>query len=284
MDESTLLIIGANGQLGTALRGRFPDAQSTDSSELDIYDVEDVETYDWSKVRVILNAAGYTNVDGAETTEGRVTAWGINGAGIRNLTAIAIKHDITLVHISSDYVFDGVMENHSELEAFSPLGVYGQTKAAGDIAASLAPKHYILRATWIIGEGKNFVRTMLGLGQKGISPSVVSDQIGRLTFTNELVRIIDNLLNSKAQYGKYNTSNDGTPASWADITRETFKLANFDLTVTDTTTKDYFADKPEAAPRPLNSVLDLSKLQQTGFVSRDFHNDLAEYIKKELSV
>jgi dTDP-4-dehydrorhamnose reductase len=111
---------------------------------------------------------------------------------------------------------------HAEDEDFSPLSVYGASKAAGDIAVSLAPKHYILRTSWVIGEGKNFVRTMLELGKKGVAPSVVSDQIGRLTFTKELVKAIDLLLKDNHEYGTYNVSNGGEPASWADITRSNF--------------------------------------------------------------
>jgi dTDP-4-dehydrorhamnose 3,5-epimerase len=154
------------------------------------------------------------------------------------------KHGVTLVHISSDYVFDGTKKPHTEEESFSPLGVYGQSKAAGDLIAATLEKHYILRATWVIGEGKNFVRTMLGLAEKGISPSVVADQVGRLTFTSELVRIIDHLLTTGAPYGTYNATNDGTPASWAEMTREIFADAGYSsLAVTDTTTAAYFAGK-----------------------------------------
>lgn len=281
MDEASLLIVGAHGQLGTALRERYPQAQAVSSSELDITDTEAVAAFDWSRVTVILNAAAFTNVDGAETADGRVSAWQVNATGIRNLAAAAIEHDLTLFHISSEYVFDGTKTPHIESEPFSPLGVYGQSKAAGDVAASLVPKHYILRTSWVIGEGKNFVRTMLGLGAKGIAPSVVSDQIGRLTFTTELVRTIEHFLQTKPAYGTYNVSNTGEPASWANITREIFKLGGYDLQVTDATTADYFANKPEAAPRPLESTLDLTKLESIGFTPRDWRDNLAHYIEQE---
>lgn len=282
MDDSAFVIIGANGQLGTALRERYPKAKAVDADTLDITDRVAVQAFDWSKVTTILNAAAYTNVDGAETSEGRVTAWQVNAVGPRNLAEVATQHELTLVHISTDYVFDGTNENHTEDEPFSPLSVYGQSKAAGDIAVSTAPKHYVLRTTWVIGEGKNFVRTMLGLGQKGVAPTVVADQIGRLTFTSELVRIIDHLLNNSSAFGTYNATNSGEPASWADITREIFKFGKFDLKVTDTTTAEYFASKPGVAPRPLNSVMDLAKLGQASFVPRDWREDLQAYIKKEL--
>ncbi len=281
MDMQSIVIIGAHGQLGTALQQRYPAARAVDSIHLDITDPTALAAYDWSGIQIILNAAAYTNVDGAETAEGRVTAWQVNAVGAANLAKVALDHDLALVHISTDYVFDGSQELHTETEPFSPLGVYSQTKAAADIAIGLLPKHYILRTSWVIGEGKNFVRTMLGLGQKGISPTVVADQIGRLTFTSELVRAIDHLLINNAEYGTYNLSNGGEPASWAEITRAIFEEAGYDLTVTDTTTAEYYAGKPGIAPRPLQSTLDLAKIQATGFEPTDWRKDLKRYVSKQ---
>ena len=282
MKDSSTFIVGANGQLGTALRNKYPEARSADISELDITSRESVEEFDWSDIQIIINAAAFTNVDGAETEEGRAAAWNVNASAVANLARIAQKNDITLVHISSDYVFDGTKEPHSENELFSPLSVYGASKAAGDIALSLLEKHYILRTTWVIGEGKNFVRTMLGLAEKGISPTVVADQIGRLTFTSELVRAIDYLLTNQSPYGTYNVTNDGPLASWAEITRKIFNLAGYDnLTVTDTTTAEYFADKEGIAPRPLGSDMSLEKIHSTGFISQNWQDELEKYINKE---
>ena len=281
MDDSSIFIVGANGQLGTALKAQYPNAQSADINELDITKAESVANFDWSPIKIILNAAAYTNVDGAETAEGRVAAWNVNASAVGNLVRAATKNDLLLVHVSTDYVFDGTRSPHTEEEPFSPLSVYGQTKAAGDIALSLSPKYYILRTSWVIGEGKNFVRTMLDVGKRSIEPTVVNDQIGRLTFTSELVRAIDHLLTTQATYGTYNVSNSGESASWSDITRAIFKEAGFGLTVTDTTTAEYYAGKEGIAPRPLQSELDLSKLRSTGFQSTDWHEDLAKYIKKE---
>lgn len=283
MDESQILIIGANGQLGTALKAKYPEAQAADISELDITNKESVEAYDWSSVDVILNAAAYTNVDGAESPEGRVAAWQVNADAVGNLVAAAAQNDAILVHISTDYVFDGTQQEHDETEAFAPLSVYGASKAAGDLLVSLAPKFYILRTSWVIGEGKNFVRTMLGVGQKGIAPTVVADQIGRLTFTSELVKAIDHLLTTNAAFGTYNVTNSGDAVSWADITREIFKLANYELEVTDTTTAEYFKDKEGIAPRPLHSKLNLKKIEATDFKPTDWKEDLKAYIKKEQS-
>ena len=266
------------------MRAQYPEARSADISELDITSRESVEQFDWTDIEIILNAAAFTNVDGAETDEGRIAAWNVNAYAVANLARVAQAHDITLVHISSDYVFDGTTEPHLETENFSPLSVYGASKAAGDIAVSLLEKHYILRTTWVIGKGKNFVRTMLGLAEKGISPTVVADQVGRLTFTSELVRAIDHLLVHQVTYGTYNVTNDGALASWADITRQIFALAEHDeLSVTDTTTNDYFAGKTGIAPRPLSSDMSLKKLQATGFESSDWQEELRNYIKKELT-
>lgn len=282
MNDSEIFIIGANGQLGTALRTQYPGAQFADAGELDITNQESVQNFDWTGITTILNAAAYTNVDGAETQEGRILAWSINADGVANLVAVAAQHDMTLVHISSDYVFDGTKIPHVEDEKLSPLSVYGATKAAGDIAVSLLPKFYILRTTWVIGEGKNFVRIMLGLAEKGVSPTVVADQIGRLTFTSELVKAIDHMLSTNAPYGVYNVTNEGKPMSWADITREILTAAgHHNLTVTDTTTEEYYAGKLGIAPRPLQSEMDLTRLHSTGFVSRDWKDDLNDYIEKE---
>lgn len=281
MDDSTFFIVGANGQLGTALRNQYPNAKFADISEMDITDPESVGSYDWSGISVILNAAAYTNVDGAETPEGRTASWKVNATAVGHLARISREHDMTLVHISSDYVFDGTQEPHTEDEPFAPLSVYGASKAAGDIAAALTPKHYLLRTSWVIGEGKNFVRTMLDLGRRGINPSVVSDQIGRLTFTTELVRAIDHLLRTQAPHGTYNLSNSGDSASWADITRAIFETAKLTNTVTDVTTEQYYAGKEGIASRPLKSTLDISKITATGFTPRDWREDLNDYIKKE---
>ena len=283
MNDSKILIIGANGQLGQALQAQYPNAKAVDSDNLDITDKSAVDSFEWSGIDVILNAAAYTNVDGAETPEGRITAWKVNAGAVGNLTHVAQRNDITLVHISTDYVFDGTTEIHQEDELFSPLSVYGASKAAGDLLASQVDKHYIIRTSWVIGEGKNFVRIMLKLGKKGVNPTVVSDQIGRLTFTSELVRSIDHLLNTKAEFGTYNVSNSGESASWADVTRKIFTIAAFDNQVTDTSTKQYYAGKEHVAPRPLHSTLRLDKIASTGLQSTNWQDDLQKYIEKELA-
>lgn len=281
MNDSRFLIIGANGQLGKALHEQYPNAICVDSQELDITDPGSVNAFDWTNISHILNAAAYTNVDGAETAEGRAAAWRVNATAVGYLTDIASQHGITLLHISSDYVFDGTKKLYTEEEVLSPLSVYGASKAAGDVAAERTTKHYILRTSWVIGDGNNFVRTMISLANKNISPTVVHDQVGRLTFTNELVRAIDHLLTKDCEYGIYNVSNDGESASWADITREIFACLNrSDLKVTNTTTEEYYEGKEGIAPRPLQSMLDLSKVNSTGFQSTSWQLELKRYIQE----
>ena len=195
-----VLLLGANGQVGRelqrALAGRdvvFATRAGTlaDGTPCLAGDLADAASLaralDEAGAETIVNAAAYTAVDAAETPEGRVVAWRANATGPATLAGLAREWGFTLVHYSSEYVFDGTVETeHTEDEPLSPLGVYAQTKAAGDIAVGLAPRHYILRTSWVIGEGNNFVRTMRSLAEKGVSPSVVSDQVGRLTFTSEL--------------------------------------------------------------------------------------------------
>lgn len=278
-----VFVTGANGQLGSALRSQYPDALFADIDELDITNQDSVKAYDWTNIDVIVNAAAFTNVDGAETAEGRIAAWKVNATAVSYLAQVARRNDITLVHVSSDYVFDGTQTPHTEDEPFSPLSVYGASKAAGDLLVSQLDKHFILRTSWAIGAGKNFVRTMLELGAKGVNPTVVADQIGRLSFTSELVRAVDHLLTSSAPFGTYNVSNSGDSASWADITRQIFKDAGLQNVVTDVTTEEYYKDKVDIAPRPLQSTLALDKIESTGFIPKDWREDLKTYIAAQSS-
>lgn len=272
-----VLITGANGQLGKALGVLYPEADMVGRDELDITSDDIFTARRWKDYGTIINAAAYTNVDAAET-EGREAAWKVNAHAVANLAKIACENNITLVHVSSDYVFDGTNELHTEDEAFTPLGVYGQTKSAGDIAASMAPQHYTVRTSWVIGEGNNFVRTMNMLAEKGVKPSVVDDQIGRLSFTEDIAAGIKHLVDTKPAYGTYNLSNDGDAASWADIAKKVYEHAGHNADeVTGVSTETYFADK-DAAPRPLQSTLDLAKIKATGFAPRDWEEALEKYM------
>jgi dTDP-4-dehydrorhamnose 3,5-epimerase len=276
--QPRVVITGCDGQLGRALRARHPGAVAVDVGELDIADEGAVAAFDWSGVGLVLNAAGYTDVNGAETAAGRPIAWRVNARAVANLARVALARDITLVHFSSDYVFDGTAAPYAEDADFSPLGVYGASKAAGDLAAGLVPRRYLLRTSWVVGDGKNFVRTMLELARRGVNPAVVSDQVGRPTFTAELARAVDHLLAGRAAYGTYNVSNGGPPVSWAGFAREIFRQAGLPAAVTDVTTAAYAAGAGGVAPRPPASTLLLDKLAATGFTPRDWRESLGDYL------
>lgn len=276
-----VLITGANGQLGKALQAIFPTAEAADRSSFDISSDDIFTARRWRDYGVIINAAAYTAVDTAET-DGRSDAWSANAVAAANLSKIATENDITLIHVSSDYVFDGAKDNHDENEPFAPLGVYGQTKAAGDISVATTPKHYILRTSWVIGEGKNFVLTMKSLAERDIKPSVVNDQIGRLTFTIDLANGIKHLLDTGSEYGTYNLSNDGEPASWAHIAQEVYGHTGKSRDdVTPVSTDEYYAGKEGIAPRPLQSTLNLDKIKATGFTPRDWKEALRAYLDNQ---
>lgn len=281
MKAKKTLIIGANGQLGRALLVVFSDRDSfeyADRAEFDVADPGSWSKRDWNDYSTIINAAAYTQVDEAETVIGRGKAWTANAAGPGELARVASAHGITLVHISSDYVFDGLTDEHSEDEPFTPLGVYGQSKAAGDIAVAATPKHFIIRTSWVIGEGSNFVATMASLARRGVRPSVVSDQTGRLSFTTDIARAIDHLLSSSAPYGTYNVTSSGAPQTWADIAKTVYSLMGYDpQSVTPVTTKEYYSGRPHA-PRPNDSTLDLQKVQAAGFAPRPMVQALEEYL------
>lgn len=282
MPPRKTLVIGASGQLGRALAQRWAGRTDVELVGRDTVDLSRPESLDgirWSSYGTIVNAAAHTAVDAAETDEGRRDAWAVNATGPARLAAIAAKHRITLVHVSSDYVFDGSRAPHDEREPIAPLGVYGQSKAAGDLAVAVAPRHYVLRTSWVVGDGKNFIATMASLAERGVEPSVVGDQVGRLTFASELARAIDHLLATGAPFGTYNVSNGGEPASWADIAARVFERTGHDPSrVTPVSTAAYYAGKEGIAPRPLQSALDLTKLASTGFTPRDQLEMLDEYV------
>ena len=289
------MVTGCNGQLGHAIRDYVEEhgLEGFEFNDIDTFDFSDPAQYDrfdWSLYGTIINAGAYTAVDRAETPEGRALAWKANAQGPALLARVAREHNITLVHVSSDYVFDGTRELHDETESFAPLGVYGQSKAAGDIAVANAPRHYILRSSWVIGEGHNFVKTMMGLSgrvAKGELPkvTVVDDQYGRLTFTRDMAEAIFHLLGSDAAYGTYDLTGSGAVRSWADIARGVFDLANGNgEKVEPISTAEYFANaKNPVSPRPTYSALDLSKIEATGLKVPDWEESLKAYVTKELN-
>jgi dTDP-4-dehydrorhamnose 3,5-epimerase len=279
------LVLGANGQVGRALReiwGDRPDVEFATRADIDLSNPGSLtEARRWRDYDTIINAAAYTAVDKAETPEGRTLAWTINATAVATLARIATDNNITLVHISSDYVYDGTKPGeYTEDELLAPLGVYAQSKAAGDVAVATAQKHYIIRTSWVIGDGNNFVRTMASLAGRGVDPSVVEDQTGRLTFTSTIAEAIQHVLEVRPEYGVYHVTNTGEPTTWFDIARRVFELTGHDSDrVTSTTTSAYFANATSpVAPRPANSTLSLDRLTAKGFEPGDAAEALARYL------
>ena len=202
----------------------------------------------------------YTAVDRAETPEGRAIAWKANATGPALLARTCAEHGITLVHVSSDYVFDGTAEVHTEDEPLSPLSVYGQTKAAGDIAVAGCPRHYIMRSSWVIGEGHNFVKTMKGLSDRVADPedklaqvTVVDDQLGRLTFTRDMAAAIFHVLGTHAPTGTTTTpaparSGPGPTSPSPSSRPPTATATRWSPSAPPTTTRASSAPSPRARP------------------------------------
>lgn len=283
--ERETVVIGANGQLGSALMKQLPDAQGLSRPIVDLSEPDSLSAIDWSSVGTIINAAAHTAVDDAETPEGRRAAWAVNVAGASLLCRIAAEHRITLVHVSSDYVFDGTAEIHAEDEPPSPLGVYGQTKAAGDALVGQLDRHLVVRTSWVIGEGRNFVSTMVDLAMRGVSPAVVDDQFGRLTFADDLAAGIAHLLESGASPGTWNLTNSGEIQSWADVARDVFELCGRSRDdVRGVSTDEYAASQARSviAPRPRHSALRLDKMESTGFKPPRARDRLREYVQAAL--
>lgn len=284
------LILGAAGQLGQALRQAYAgddvvEFAGRDDLDLTAPDLDGARR--WRDYDTIVNAAAFTAVDAAETAQGRSQAWSVNVTAVAALARVAAANRITLVQVSSDYVFDGTLDRpYREDDPIAPLGVYGQTKAAGDAVVATVPRHYIVRTSWVIGEGRNFVRTMLALAEKGVDPAVVDDQVGRLTSTAEIARAIGHLLTTAAPYGTYNVTGGGEVTSWADVARRTFALAGHDPgRVSGVSTESYLSGATgPTAPRPANSVLDLSKIESTGFAPLDSAEILSAYVRAETGV
>lgn len=274
------LITGAGGQLGQALTELFPDAHAPTHQELDITDQEQLVSYDWSNIDAIYNAAAYTDVDGAETPEGKVMAWAVNRDGVRNLGRVAMERGIPLLHVSTDYVFDGTKEGaYTETDEPNPLGEYGASKLAGEQELADIPDSYIVRASWVTGNSNNFIRLMGTLVQDKEKLTVVEDQIGRPAFAKDLALALQHLRDSDAEPGLYHFSNDGEPVSRDDLVRTIRDIMGADCKVNGTTTAEYYAGQDDKAARPLNSTFDLSKIKATGLDIRDWREALQEYLR-----
>ena len=291
MEPKRTLVTGCNGQLGRAVRA-YAEAHGlrgfeyTDIDEFDFSDPTAYDKYDWSLYGTIINAEELS-ADKCEIGENHARAWTINAQGPALLSRAAKDHHVTLVHASTDKVYGA----DSEAKAIAPESVYGQTKAAGDIAVANAPEHYILRSSWVIGEGRNFVKTMMMLSDRVANPddqleqvTVVDDQYGRLTFTKDMAEAIFHLLDSHAPYGTYNLTGSGAVRNWAQIASRVFELTNGNgEKVKPISTAEYFANaKAPVSPRPEHSALDLSKIKAAGYTPADWEETLEAYVNKEL--
>lgn len=273
------VILGAGGQLGRALVAALPGARALTREQLDIGDPAAVDALDWTAFDTVFNAAAYTAVDRAETD--RAAAWRTNATGPANLARACVRHGARLVQVSTEYVFDGTTPGPIPSDApLSPVGVYGASKAAGELAVAAVPLHVVARTSWLVGDGHNFVATMLGLAGRGVSPTVVDDQVGRPTFAPDLAAALVGL--AGAEPGTYHVSGDGDAVSWAGLAREVFTHAGRDpADVRPVSTAEYTADRPGTAPRPANSVLDLSGLARAGITVPAWRDSLAAHLAPE---
>ena len=271
MAPRKVLVTGTNGQLGRALRKVLPNAEFCTREE---FDITNPPPRPWRRYSAIINCAAYNDVNGAESDRAR--AWEVNALAPAKLAGIAADNNLTLVHVSSDYIFDGETELHTEEESPSPLSLYGASKAAGEASASVAPKHYVVRTSWVFGEGNNFIKTMAQLANKGIEPKVINDQRGRPTFAEDLAKGIAHLLETQAPYGIYNLSSGGDTVGRDELAMATFIGMGHDpAEVHSVSTAEYGV---EPARRPSESTLDLSKIEATGFSPMNWRAALALYL------
>lgn len=275
-----IIVTGCNGQLGRAVNEYYKNAAdisfvNTDVAELDITDIDavmklarEVNPY------AIINCAAHTAVDACETQYEK--AFAINAIGARNLAIASRETGAKLVHISTDYVFDGKgTRPYVETDPTNPMGAYGSTKLAGEeFVKAFADRWFILRTAWLYGDGKNFAKTMLRLSETHDEVRVVGDQFGSPTSTVELTKAIDALLFTE-NYGLFHATCEGS-CCWADFAKEVFRLAGKDTHVEAITTEEYGAP----APRPAYSVLDNRMFRlTTDFSFADWHDAIAAYMK-----
>ena len=261
-----LLITGAYGQLGNEMRvalERYPHLESifTDVDTLDITDKNAVDAFvALHQPNVLINCAAYTAVDKAE--DDLALCYKINCDAVRNLGEVAQAHSMMVIHVSTDYVFDGTGHiPYTEDMAVSPTNVYGKSKLAGERELRKAcPGAIIIRTSWLYsGFGNNFVKTMLKLGNERSQLKVIFDQIGTPTYAADLADSMLQIIDSeKFVPGIYHFSNEGV-CSWYDFTKMIFKLANVECEVLPIESKDYAV----RTPRPHYSVLNKSKLKST---------------------
>lgn len=277
------LIIGANGQLGTELCRLFDEKSisyvGTTTNELDITNREQVNKLIHKlKPKVIFDCAAYTAVDAAED-EGRDLNYLVNVEGTRNIALAAQENDATLIYISTDYVFDGELKG-GEYQVDSPTNPqneYGKSKLQGEeVIKEIMSTYYIIRTSWVFGEfGSNFVYTMQKLAETRDTLTIVSDQVGRPTWTRTLVEFIEFLVDKKADYGIYHLSNQGE-CSWYEFAKEILK-ENKSVSILPVTSAEF----PQKAKRPQYSIMDLSKSEEIGFKISEWKEALHQFLNRK---
>lgn len=274
-----VVVTGAAGLLGRAVEleyaGRQAAVTALGRTELDVTNIEQVRGIIGAvKPEIVVNCAGYTNVDGAEVEARR--AFLVNGLGPRNLAIACRENGAALVHVSTDYIFDGDKEDpYTVWDTPRPLNVYGKSKLWGEKALRIiCDSYYLVRTSWLFGPGgNNFVTTMLRLGRREGKNKVVNDQKGSPTYTKDLARAIADLTESGC-YGVYHVTNQGS-TSWYDFAREIYKKCGFLVNLTPCTTQDF--DRP--ARRPRYSVLDPFPLRETtGYLLPPWEDALTRYL------
>ncbi|EPZ1176022.1 dTDP-4-dehydrorhamnose reductase [Klebsiella oxytoca] len=276
-----ILLTGANGQLGRCFIDRVPkdwDVFATDTSELDITNQDMVfETIKKYSPDIIVNAAAYTAVDKAESD--CEIAMQVNAMGPSNLALASKKYSSLLIHISTDYVFDGHAEKpYDEESSTNPLSVYGKTKLDGELLVSRGnPESIIIRTAWVFSEyGNNFVKTMLKLGREKESLAIISDQFGCPTYAGDIAEAIISMIKMKAKNGIYHFCGNEI-VSWHEFAKRIFfqahknnKLDKIPV-INAITTSEY----PTAATRPQYSVLNCNKISSIGIAPSDWNDRLA---------
>ena len=261
-----ILITGANGQLGSEIRvasAHFPQFRFffTDVTELDICNREAVHAYmAENHMDGIVNCAAYTAVDKAE--DDAETCYRINRDAVKNLAEAAREYKLDIIHVSTDYVFDGKSYlPYTEVMPVNPSSVYGKSKLEGErILMEICPEAVIVRTSWLYSSfGNNFVKTMLRLGQERDKLNVIFDQVGTPTYAADLaVALLSILAAGKPAAGIYHYSNEGV-CSWYDFTRSIHRLAGISCDLVPIESKEY----PVRTPRPHFSVLNKAKIKQT---------------------
>ena len=290
MDKNSKIIVtGFKGQLGydcvRVLHERgYTNVLGIDIQELDITDEAAVKAFfEKEKPEVLMHNAAWTAVDKAEENPDLV--YKVNALGPKYLAEACQRAGAKMIYISTDYVFDGKGETFYEVDApKNGLSVYGKTKSQGEdfVKASL-DKYFIVRISWVFGlNGRNFVKTMLSLADQGLKEiSVVSDQIGSVTYTYDLSKLLVDMIESD-KYGVYHATNEGV-ASWTEVASYIFEVAHKDTVVKPITTKEFEEQHPGIASRPLNSRMSKKSLDLAGFKHLpEWKDAIRRYITQEL--